>query len=151
VKRFVFRLERFERLRDARRREARARLVSALGQAHERERERIDRERALAESLTLALPDDLVSDPAVLVRLSEWRDGRRRELDHASRLEREAQEVARREAEAHTEAAREHRVLERLRERRFRRWCLERDGEERKFLDEVHQLRVVRERTRDEE
>ena len=146
MKRFVFRLAKLERLRDVRRREARARLVRALDVARDRESEREDRERAFAEALAAELPPEMASSPADLARLSDWRDGRRRMAAHAARRERVARTAADEAAGAHTEAARNHRVLERLRERRYRRWRAELEIDERKFLDEVHQLRLVRKR-----
>ena len=51
----------------------------------------------------------------------------------------------------HTEAARGHRVLERLHERRRQRWMQAAELEEQKFIDEIHLLRILRTREREEE
>jgi flagellar export protein FliJ len=146
MKRFAFRLERLKRLRDAARREARAGLAQAIGIARERGCEREDNERSLEQALVTELPADRSVSAEALRQLSDWREGRRLLVRHAAGREAEAREAVDEAAREHAEAARAHRVLERLRERRFRRWLLEAETEERKFLDEVHQLRVVRRR-----
>ncbi len=151
MKRFEFRLARLERLRTLERNAARAALTRALGEVEERRRERDRERRELAEALHTELPEELAADPRAWQQLAEWRQRHRLALIAATERESQASEAVRRAEQAHTEAARAHRVLERLRERKYRRWRQEADAEEQKFLDETHLLRVGRKRVSDDE
>jgi hypothetical protein len=145
VRRFVFRLERLESLREMWRMQARADLAVALGEARERERERERLESAYDEAESAVLPEDMAEDPRSLKDLLAWREGRRRSACAAGRLALLAWEGARAAEGVHAEAARDHRVMEKLHERRHREWLESAEREEQKFLDEVHILRVARE------
>jgi flagellar biosynthesis chaperone FliJ len=77
-------------------------------------------------------------------RLAAWRDALHRMVVHASMREEEARTEASGKSREYREASREHRVLELLREKRYRRWLEDAELEERKFLDEIHLLRLAR-------
>ena len=146
MKRFVFRLARLERLREIERRQARARLALALGEEH---RARADREaaRALLDEAWARPPGDGGEiDARSLQALAAWREGRRSALVAADGRVEETARTAHEALARHTEAARHHRALERLRETRYGRWLDDERLEQSKFLDEIHQLRVARER-----
>jgi hypothetical protein len=145
VKRFAFRLARLERLRATARKEAHASLAKALGEALEREREREGLEARHDEARRTDLPDDVAEDPGALRALHAWREScRALAFDAACREVRAFDEALRAEA-VHADAARDHRVLERLRHRRHAAWLEDAEREQQKFLDEVHILRVTRE------
>ena len=146
MKRFVFRLARLEQLREIERREARAALARALG---EEERVRAERDAAcsrLEEAWGGTFDEEAASDARALRALADWRAGRRAVLVAADEAFDRATATARAALDRHTEAARRHRVLERLHETKRERWLAEERLEEGKFLDEIHQLRLARER-----
>lgn len=149
MKRFVFRLARLEKLRKARKREARIALAGALAVVRERREERLDREREARESNETTLPDGMEGNPRHMQQLAEWRRGIGRLAEFARVQEREAVGRARNSEDLYREAARDHRVLELLRERRRREWQDEVRREEQKFLDETHLLRLRGKRSRD--
>lgn len=146
MRRFAFRLARFERLRSARRRQARVALAAALTEARDRESRRLAAEAALEEGETAALPPEIAEIGSAWREMALWREGLRETLTSAARAELSALEQVRRSGHVYTEAARDHRVIERLRERRHARWVEEASREEQKFLDEVHILRIARQR-----
>ena len=143
MKRFVFRLGRLERLLKIRRDQARAALAATLAESARLTRQRESSENDYRDALSRELPRDRVSDPLALREMAEWRAGMRRLVAHAGRMQEEAAERVRVAADEHAGKAREHRVLEKLRERRRKRWLEESESEERKFLDETHLLRRV--------
>lgn len=148
MKRFVFPLARLERLREIRRTQARATLARSVAAA------RSWRERAETEQARLLRPapldddtaEDAPIDGALLKADAAWREGRRALADDARRRESEARAEIRRDQSAYALAARDHRVVERLREKRFDRWRLEAERDERLFLDEIHLMRLLRRR-----
>lgn len=138
MKRFRFRLRRLERLRDVRRRQARAVVAQALARVREVVRDREQRECTLATSVSLDPPASGPLDPAAIKALAEWREGLRRGVRQAAAVERQERERAREATARLALAARDHRVLERLRERQHALWLCDADVEQQKFLDEVH-------------
>jgi hypothetical protein len=146
MRRFRFRLEKVERWRWAARKEARVALARALAEAAARASAREAAERELAradEHSPLGDPSPL---PSVLKEFYSWRERLREDLLVARAREKEARERAA-EAEAAHEAARAaHRLLEKLRLKRWSRWLEQARRDEQKFLDEVHLLRAARER-----
>lgn len=138
MKRFRFRLKRLERLRDVRRLQARAVVAQALARVREVVRDREQRECALATSVSSDLPTSGPLDLAGIKALAEWREGLRRGVRHAAAVERQERERAREATARLALAARDHRVLERLRQRQHARWLRDADLEQQKFLDEVH-------------
>jgi flagellar export protein FliJ len=146
MKRFVFRLARLERLREIERREARAELALCLGAE---EQARIARQAAhsrLEEAWGAALDGPAASDGRSLRALADWREGLYRALGASDEALDRAAGKTREALDRHTEAARRHRVIERLHETKRERWLEEERLEEGKFLDEIHQLRLARER-----
>ena len=145
MRRFAFRLDRLERLRATRRKEAHAALATALAEALDREREREALEASHDEAQRAALPGEIAEDAGAIRGLYAWRESRRSlAFDAACREVRAFEDALRAEA-LHSDAARDHRVLERLRHRRREEWLAHEEREEQKFLDEVHILRVARE------
>jgi len=145
VKRFAFRLDRLERLRAMRRKEAHAALATALGEALDREREREGLEAAHDEARQATLPASIAEDPGAIRGLYQWRESCRALAYEAACREVLAFEEALRAEAVHSDAARDHRVIEKLHERRREEWLLREEREEQKFLDEVPILRVARE------
>ena len=147
MKRFVFRLARLERVREVRRREARAGLAVAMALLHDRQRERAQEQAALAEAWQERIDAGSTVNASELKALARWRQARGAAVAEAERQEAAAQQSLADAVRRHELAAREHRVIERLRERRRLRWRNEAELEEQKFLDEVAILRAVRERS----
>jgi flagellar export protein FliJ len=147
VKRFVFRLERLERVRKVRRAQARAKLSDALAELRGHRARTQAQRQALDESLRVELPQPLAAEPWALKQLAEWQVHHRRLVERLEREEAEAGRLAREALGRYAEAGREHRVLERLRERRHRQWLEQAEGQDRKFLDEMHLLRLGRQRS----
>jgi hypothetical protein len=145
VKRFAFRLARLERLRQAARRQARAALALALAEARQREIERRAREAELHEAETCALEPELAGKPWSLRALALWRAGLRRAVLDAAARETQALALAARAEREHAAASREHRVIERLHERRRQAWSEDARRQEQKLLDESHSLLRARE------
>ncbi len=149
--RFAFRLGRLERLRASEKREARAVLALALGEAYDSQARRELLERTYQEAEASALPPALESEPRAWRDLAEWRDGLRAAAAAAASDELAAIGRAQEAETAYTRAARSHRVLEKLHERKWQRWLDEGRRDEQKFLDEMHVLRVARGRAREED
>jgi flagellar export protein FliJ len=144
VKRFHFPLARLERVRGVRRRQARAALGAASAEL------RASRERLEAAAAALARSGSAagaVEDSHTLKQLAAWREELHGAHARAAGEERKAAAAVARALSTHTEAARAHRVLERLEERARTRWLEAAEIEERKFLDETHLLRRARERS----
>ena len=146
MKRFVFKLTRLERLREIRERQARIALAEALARRRQAETRSEEARLAYDESLAAELPAAVATEPRAWRERAEAqavrRAGMRLARREARREEADCEEVVQR----HAVAAREHRALQRLHERRQLRWREESEREEQKFLDEVHLLRVARER-----
>jgi hypothetical protein len=145
MKRFVFRLDRLERVRLVGRRQARAALAVAIGEALARQHERETLESRLRQAATAALPADLQDQAWAIRSQALWREGLRAEAADAAGREVAAFDAARAAEAAHATAAREHRVLDRLHGRRKLEWLEELTREEQKSLDELHLLRRGRE------
>lgn len=145
MRRFAFRLERLERVRHGERRQAHATLALALHAALARQREREALEAEFREAAGAELPPDLVQQAWALRGLVEWREGRRRAAAEAARREVAAFDIAIDAEQVHAEAARAHRVLERLHERKKLQWHEHLAREEQKVLDELHLLLRARE------
>jgi hypothetical protein len=143
VRRFRFSLARLERVRGVRRREARAAVGAAIAELRRR---RAALEAAAAALAAAATPRVTIEDARALKEAAAWREELRRAHAEAAEAERVAAAAVAAALRRHTEAARAHRVLERLRERARSRWLRAGEIEERKFLDETHLLRWVRER-----
>ncbi len=148
MRRFAFQLARLERVREVRRTEARAALATAMAEMRVQRRNREAGQQALEQAMAVVLAGDLASDPAGLRQLAAWREGRVRCARNAAERETKTASGLREALRAHTEASRRHRVLQRLREQRYRHWLREADMEERKFLDESPLQRLVRRRRR---
>lgn len=144
MKRFEFRLERLERVRDVRRGQARQQLATALGALRGAQRRREDEARAAKDAAHHALPEALAADPRLLQQLESWREYRRNCLLEAARLEGVATQQVGVAAHRHTEAERALRVIERLRERRHAAWTEELQREEQGFFDEAALWRASR-------
>lgn len=144
MKRFKFRLAKLEKLRKRTKRDTRIALAEAIAEAYDRTRQREAFESRLADSNRQALPATQVSDPKILRQLAAWRDGLHTIAVHAAGLEREANAFASEKTKEYSAASRAHRVLELLKEKRYRRWLEDSEIEERKFLDEIHLLRLAR-------
>lgn len=146
MKRFAFKLARLERLREIRERQARIELARALARRLEAERRSEDVAEAYRAALEATLPAAAAEDPRAWRERAEAQAACRSMLKQARGEARRTVESCREVALEHAAAAREHRALQRLHERRRRRWRDETEREEQKFLDEVHLLRVARER-----
>lgn len=142
MRRFVFPLTRLERLREVQRTQARAGLAGAIGEV----RGWHARAEAEREHLVRPLPvdDEMTANSEALKADAEWRAGRRALVRDARQHESVAKDELRRHQQDYARAARDHRVVERLREKRFERWRLEAERDERAFLDEIHLLRLLR-------
>jgi flagellar biosynthesis chaperone FliJ len=144
VNRFRFRLERVERLRKVRRGDAKAALVAALADARAAEglrcalEVRWEQARAAGPDLSAGCDGRRIREHAL------WVETTRDAAAAAAHDEVAAFDAARACDALHTEAAREHRVIERLRDRRRRAWEEAAAVEEQKFLDEIHLLRRAR-------
>jgi len=98
------------------------------------------------DTAALTVADVIQAEDAGAIRgLYAWRESRRSlAFDAACREVRAFEDALRAEA-VHSDAARDHRVIEKLHERRREEWLLREEREEQKFLDEVPILRVARE------
>ncbi len=144
MKRFRFRLARVERLRAGEKREARAVLATAVFEALDRQAQREAFEEQYGAVCADGLPTTETGCEAGTLRdLVAWREGLRDSARTAAEAEVAAFGVAEVAERAYTTASRAHRVLERLHERKRERWTLETLRGERKFLDEIHLLRLV--------
>ncbi len=148
MKKFSFPLSRLQRVRELKRRQARAELADAIAEMRTKQHQRDEAHRLWEEGTAAELPEEMTGDPRAAKQLAVWREYR-----HTCLTEAEAdREIAETEVQAklasHATAARDHRVIERLREKRYRRWVLDAELEERRFLDETHLQRLVRERAR---
>lgn len=144
MKRFVFKLERLERLRDVQRREARSRLADAMTELDSRRATREEHEAQLqaAVAATPSEPGEHVARE--LKQILAWQADRAERVGLAEADESIARDRVEEALAQHAEAAREHKVLGRLRQKRRVQWQQEADTEERKFLDEVHLQRLAR-------
>ena len=141
MKRFRFRLETLERLRLAESRAAAAVLAEGMRDAAEAKRRlgQVDEELLQAERDWRVEPDG--SDGRALRVHAEFLEMMRGRRADASTAEQRARaELATREQD-YSVRARAHRVLEKLRERRRKRWFEQGSREEQKLLDELHRLR----------
>jgi hypothetical protein len=140
VKRFVFRPAKLERVRDLARRASRAELARALAEGS-RSRSEHEREAlVLAEARSRAWAPVPV-DASELKRLASWCEERAGSVARAEAAVRAADVATEAAARRHTEDARAHRVLERLREKRWGQWIDEWEREQQKLLDETHLAR----------
>lgn len=151
MKRFRFRLARLESLRDVRRREARAALATTIAELRRKTESREAAERALASSEQVFVEPELAESSRALREFAAWRAGLFEATTDARRAETAAAVAAVDSQSRYAEAARAHRVIERLREQRLVRWRHDAELEDRKFLDETHLLRLVRQRAPEDE
>ena len=148
MKRFRFRLSRLEALRAGDKRRARAALAAAMADLHDRESDRAALEEELAEALASGPEPERAADPRVMEAFDAWRQGLHLRAGHAREEERAARGKVADATTGYREASRAHRVLELLRERRFRRWLDQARYEEQKLLEEMHRFGDGRRRRR---
>jgi flagellar biosynthesis chaperone FliJ len=144
VRRFVFRLARVERVREAQRREARGVLFTRIAEAREAEHRRKALEDAYHRAAEPTVEIGRAEDARMLKERYLHREGLRGAAVAAATEEMRAFDRAIEADHAHTEASRAHRVIEKLRARRYEAWSESASREEQKFLDEIHVLRVAR-------
>jgi flagellar export protein FliJ len=140
MKRFRFRLERLERLRRTARSEARAELSAELARLSERRarRESAERSLVLAERGWHELLGPARAAAPRLREAAEALESARRALAGATSEERAARATVETAEERYAERRRDHRVLLRLRERRWLRFAQQTRRDEQKRLDELH-------------
>jgi hypothetical protein len=143
MKRFLFPLARFERLRLARRREALAVLAARLRRVDDARRRREDLESAL-DAADGPPANGRTEDARTLKDRYAHREGLRGAARTTAIVEAAARESAATADRAHTEAMRAHRAIEKLHTRRHQAWRVSAAKEDQKFLDEMHLLRVAR-------
>ena len=143
MKRFRFRLARVERLRAGEKREARAVLATAVFEALDCQGQREALEAQYGAVFADGLPTGTGCEAGTLKGLVAWREGLHDSARTAAEAEVAAFAVAATAEQAYSNAFREHRVLERLHERKRERWAEETLRGEQKFLDEIHLLRLV--------
>jgi flagellar export protein FliJ len=150
MKRFAFRLQRLEKLRQGERRQARSALAAALASADNARRRREALALALRDAEAYRLSGKSATDPRALRELANWREALRSALVKAGEDEIAAVEEVRAAERRYTEASRAHRVLEKMHKRKRTRWYEAFTREEQKFLDEIHLLRLAREHVGEE-
>lgn len=136
MRKFKFKLNALERLRRIRRKQAEGDLTRINAGIRDCDTALTDARRSLHGGF---------DDPLTMrTHYEAWRDRLHeeiRELEAKLREHHAKAEVAR---EEYRVAVREHRVIEKLRERRHAEWRVERDREEQRFLDEIRPPREVR-------
>jgi flagellar export protein FliJ len=142
MRRFSFRLHRLERLREMEKREAGLQLAAAHAVVDERRGRREAAERMLRQSEELW--SEVGSGDSSPREAAAFLEDSRKATAVTGTQEREAQHAAENRERICIERCREHRVLEKLRERKWRSWLNEAAREEQTMLDELHLLQTVR-------
>jgi flagellar export protein FliJ len=148
MRRFRFRLQRLEQLRDMEKREAALQLAVARTGAEEMRAHREEAERTLQESEKIW--NGIGSGESSPREAAAFVDRSRRVTALAAQRERTAELAAEKKEEICVERARAHRILERLRERKWRFWLKDAEREEQAMLDELHLLQSANGRKAEE-
>lgn len=145
MKRFHFRLERLERLRRREQRDAAVQLAEATAAVEDCRRRREMLERAENEIHEMWREESRKNSPraGLLREIAEQLEATRRSIEAAGEREKRALELLVSRREAYLERSRAYRVLEKLREKRWRRWLEQVQREEQRQLDELHLLQTA--------
>jgi len=128
--------------------EARLSESLALLDARRRRLASLSEDLACAEQRWGALLRESITDGVSIRESARCLEAARQAVTTARSAEREALEAVESAQHDLVEKAREHRVLERLRETRKRRWLADGEREDQRFLDELHLLTSSRTKAR---
>ncbi len=138
MKKFDFRLQRVIEVREVKKKECERKLAQSVEGLREEERqlrEAADQSQASHEGLRQALKNR--SNAGMLASLDGWRRHQEKELHLQALKTAEQEQEVDRQRSALIQAAKEKKVLDRLREKKLDEYHSECAQEEQKFLDEL--------------